>query len=166
MGGTPYFYFVDETARPEFALAKLRQREFTAGRYRPGFQMRTGEDWYLFTFPPDEDWPSPGPAHASIEKALEASAEEGTCSILDIQKVSAEPEFMTANLVDAAQLEAAFGSARPSRQLLVDAFFGESEFTETADDFFAEVERGEARIIPFFGGETQTGWLFCGYSID
>ncbi len=166
MGGTPYYYFVDEAMEPQFALTRLRQREFAAGRYRPGFDERTGDSWFMFTYPPDEEWPAPGPAHASIEEALEASQEEGTCSILDIQRISAEPEFLSACVVDNGELKAVFGTDKPSRQLLFDAFFRDSEFTRAADDFFSEVERGEARAIPFFSDGALAGWFFCGYSVD
>jgi hypothetical protein len=123
MGANPYFYFVPFRGDINAALQTLRQQEF-AGRYDPA--MRTAKPpsyMFMFRFPPDETSPRPGPQHASIEEALDAGAESGTGSILDIFQVTSQPDFGAACPLPDAELSSLFGSTRPTRDR-VDAVLG------------------------------------------
>ena len=79
MGGHPYWYFVPYQGDLAKTLNALRDREFKAGRYNP-----------VVPFPdfnnPDSFQKAPGAGHASIDDAREAAAEDGTRSILDVER--------------------------------------------------------------------------------
>ena len=80
MGAEPWIYFVPYEANIESALQKLRQREFSAGRYFPisgGSLKQLGLS----------------KAPATIDEAIELAAETGTQSILDIAGVGDDPDF-------------------------------------------------------------------------
>ena len=85
MGAHPYWYFTAYEADLNAALAKLRRREFEAGRYNPVVPV--------IAFPIGPASRSPGAKHRSIDEAREAAAEDGTRSILDIDRVGDEPDF-------------------------------------------------------------------------
>lgn len=67
------------------ALQTLRWREFQAGRYNP--EMR------FLDFPVDAGTPGPGAEHASIEEAIQDADADGTRSILDMERISDEPDY-------------------------------------------------------------------------
>lgn len=147
MGGEPYDYWVPYEPDIAGVLRKLRDREFQAGRYRS-----YSDDW-----DPDEQGAKPaGPRHASIEEALEASEAEGTASILDIAQVGAQPDFMTAGPLSAAQLMAAFGTTKPTRQQVDDG----------VDELYADIDRGHCVYIVAYEGDAPKEIFFVGYSFD
>ena len=88
MAAHPYWYFVEYKEDLGEALEELRTREFQAGRYNPANPF--------LMFPVDPNSPSPGTQHDSIAEAMEDAAEDGTRSILDIQKIADEPDFCVA----------------------------------------------------------------------
>jgi hypothetical protein len=95
MGAQPYWYYTNYQADLNLALQDLREREFLAGRYRPATE---------FLFPITESTPALGSQHPSIEDAIEASQESGTCSILDIVRVSNIPFPFSRDNFEAALL--------------------------------------------------------------
>jgi hypothetical protein len=147
MGVHPYWYVTKYTPDPETALNELRQREFRAGRYNPVMWMPP--------FPVGPNSPAPGPRHATIEDALEAAAEEGTRSILDLDRVADEPDFGAATPLDDELLEELYGTARPTRAQVL----GNMEFLE-------EVERGQGVVITLYKDGRPDEYLFAGYSYD
>ena len=103
----------------EAALQALREREFKAGRYDPAMQMADPPSYmFQMRFPPNESWPAPGAQHASIEEAIDASAESGTGSILDLLRLGSAPEFFTVCPLSRDELVELFGTTKPTRDLL------------------------------------------------
>ena len=146
MGAEPYWYFVKYEPDVEAALQKLRQREFAAGRYNPVTSS--------LEFPLGPDAPSPGAQHASIEEAVEASGEEGTRSILDLAQIGPEAEFLVAKLLSKDDLEAIFGTAQPTHEMLEDF------------SVFDSLERGTGVCVTVYKDGKPSELFFGGYSID
>lgn len=132
MGAEPYDYFVAYEDDAQAALDKLRAKVFASGEYN-------GAEF--------------GPA--SPEEALEMCEEEGTASILDIERVTSTPDFCCAAPFSSDELEDYFGTDKPSREDL-----------ESGDMFWDDLERGQARYVPVYEGEQPKELYFVGYSFD
>lgn len=147
MGAHPYWYITPWEDDPQVALAKLREREFRAGRYNPAMS--------IVEFPITDESPSPGAQHESIEDAMEAAAADGTRSILDVMRVAETPDLCVAAPVPEDDIELLFGSARPPRDIV------ENNLALVLED----VQRGQCI---FFAVEDEGGpaLLFAGYSFD
>lgn len=148
MGGHPWFYVVDHQVDVEAALRQLREREFNAGRYSPAMMFPL--------FPIESTSPSPGPAHSSIDEAREAAAEEGTRSILDIERVSEEPDYCAAAPLDLELLKGIYGTDRPTLAMIGDEF----EFLEAIE------ERGQGFYFTLYEDGQPRHLVFAGYSFD
>lgn len=148
MGGEIYWYFVEYNADIDEALKVLREREFNAGRYNPVVKF--------LKFPIGPHSPRPGPSHRSIRDVLENSTADGTRSILDIQGISKEPDDYCAAPVDDAELEALFGTKRPTHEMV--------ETMNFLDDLY--IERGQCRYFAIYKNDTPIELLFVGFSFD
>ena len=147
MGGHPWFYLVAYETDIDSALQKLRQREFQAGRYNPVISFPE--------FPIGPQSPAPGAKHSSIEDAVEDSAEDGTRSILDMERVSDTPDdCAVAPLPDEDLLEF-FGTTKPT-----------PEMVEGSDELFEMLERGQGVYIVVYTDDQPSGIFFAGYSFD
>jgi hypothetical protein len=144
MGGVPYFYFVKHQRDVDNALRDLRQREFDAGRYFP-----------VVMFPFEASSESPGRKHETIEDALNASGEDGTRSILDIDAITEESSFGAATRVAEDELVRIYGTATPTREQL-----------ERNMSFLDELERGHAVYVVAYKDGAPHEILFAGYSYD
>jgi len=91
----------------------------------------------------------------SPEEALEMTEEEGTASILDIYRISETPDFCCAAPLSAGELNQYFGTEKPTRKQIADSF-----------DFGEDIERGMARYIILYEGDTPKEIYFAGYSFD
>lgn len=161
MGANPYFYFAPFQDDINATLQALRQQEFKAGRYDPAMQMANPPSYmFMFRFPPDGTSPRPGAQHSSIEEAVDAGAESGTGSILDIDHVSSEADYGAACPLTDAELTTVFGTARPSRDRV------EEVLASSADAFWSQIERGQARYIIVYDGQRPSEIFFAGYSWD
>jgi hypothetical protein len=89
------------------------------------------------------------------EEAFEMAEEDGTQSILDIALVATAPDFCCAAPFSAAELTQYFGTDRPTLAQL-----------EGSDDYWEDLERGQARYIVVYEGSTPTQICFVGYSFD
>jgi hypothetical protein len=147
MGGHLWFYLVDYEADINAALQKLRLREFQAGRYNPVV-------WFP-QFPVNPQFPSPGPQHRSIEKAVEASNEDGTRSILDMERVSKTPDYCAVAPLPEETLLEFFGTNKPT-----------DEMVENSDELFESLERGQGVYIVVYNNDQPSGIFFAGYSFD
>lgn len=147
MGAHPYFYFVKYQSDVDAALQELREREFQAGRYNPVQRF--------LNFPIDENSPAPGAMHGSIEEAIEDADADGTRSILDIERISEEPDFSVASPLPEEELERCFGTAQPTRKMVVENM-----------DFLEDVERGHCIYITVFENGRPSELFFAGYSFD
>jgi len=147
MGAEPYWYFVEYEADTDAALQKLRKREFWAGRYNPVMPF--------LEFPITPDSPSPGARHRSVQAALEDAAEDGTRSILDIERVADEADFMVAAPLPDGVLESLYVTTQPTRQMV-----------EENMGFLEELERGHCVYIILYKSGKPSEILFAGYSFD
>ncbi len=147
MGAEPYFYFVDYQEDLDQALQELRRREFLAGRYYPAMDF--------LDFPVDPRAPSPGARHDSIEEAFEDADADGTRSILDLDRISDEPDFGAVTPLSDETLEALYGTTRPTREMI-----------EQNMDFFEDLDRGHGTSIVVWKDGKPDEILFAGYSYD
>jgi hypothetical protein len=147
MGAEPYYYFVKYQADLDKALQDLRQREFRAGRYFPAM-----DDLH---FPVDDLSPSPGAQHSTIEEAFEDADADGTRSILDLERISDEPDFSAVTPLSGHALRELYGTTQPTREMI-----------EKNMDFFEELDRGHGTSIVVFKDGIPSEILFAGYSYD
>ena len=147
MGAHPYLYFVRYRPDVDAALQELRDQEFRAGRYNPVIR-------YL-EFPIGPNSPAPGAQHKSIRHALKDSGAEGTRSILDLDHVSAVPEFNAVAPLPPEELERLFGTERPTHEMI-----------EQSDDLFEGIESGQGVYIIVFKNDQPDELFFAGYSFD
>jgi hypothetical protein len=176
VGADPYFYFTPYRKDIQAALQALREREFEAGHYNPAMGM-VDPPSYMFQmrFPPDESWPSPGAQHESIDEAIEAAADSGTGSILDLSRVGSAPDFSTVCPLNDQVLIQLFGTTKPTRDLLESVLI---KSKPTADPeasklywnqmelFWDQIKRGEGRYVILYSGSEPREIFFAGYSID
>jgi hypothetical protein len=92
---------------------------------------------------------------SSIEEALEIADADGTASILDIQQIADEPDYSCAAPFTASELKTYFGSDRPTRDQV-----------EASEDFWEELERGQARYAIVYADGKPSEIYFAGYSFD
>lgn len=148
MGGHPYWYFVPYENDVQHALDTLREREFKAGRYHPVIP-------FLKFGSPDFLKQQPGARHRDIDDAMNAAAEDGTRSILDVSRVGEKTDYGVAALVPNAQLREWFGTERPTRDML-----------EDANDLFESIDRGRCVYVVVYEDDRPKELFFAGYSYD
>jgi len=132
------------------ALQALRQREFEAGRYYP--------DVDLPEFPVTDKSPSPGAKHRSIKAALKASEAEGTCSILDLDRIGPRPDVFTAGALPDERLMQVFGTTHPSREM--------PDFEDKVQELWEDIDRGEGFYLVLYKDGAPHELYFGGYSFD
>jgi hypothetical protein len=132
MGAEPWSNFTPYDTDIQRALTRLRDQVFAAGEYRYA-----------------EENPS------SIDEALEMADADGTCSILDIQHISSQPDFFCAAPFSPGELNTYFGTDRPTRADI-----------EAADEYWDDLERGQARYAIVYAEGEPKELYFAGYSFD
>jgi hypothetical protein len=80
---------------------------------------------------------------------------DGTRSILDISRISEQPDFCCAAPLSPEELERYFGSQKPTEVMV-----------REHDDFWEDLERGMARYVILYEGDEPKGIYFAGYSFD
>jgi hypothetical protein len=146
MGSHGYRYFVPYQRDLRQALAALRQQEFQAGRYYP-------------VMPWPDPRKRPGKRHESIEEAVEAAAETGTRSILDIERIGACAAVGVASPLPREILDTArdlFGDVKLTRELLEDY----------AGVLFDDMPRGRCHYVVLHKDEQPHEICFIGWSFD
>jgi hypothetical protein len=132
MGAEPYEYTVAYEPDIQAALDKLRRRVFESKEFN-------GAEF---------DPPTP-------EAALELTEADGTRSILDISRISDQPDFCCAASLSPEELDRYFGTAKPTEVML-----------RHCAEFWEDIERGMARYVIYFEGDDPKGIYFAGYSFD
>jgi len=152
MGAQVYWYVVPYETDVDAALQKLRERELTAGRYNPIVPFPE--------FPVDPNAAARTDHHASFEAAMEASGEDGTRSIIDMQAVSPEPglspmpDLMVHPLAD-DDLRRFFGSNTPTLEVI-----------RKAHSFWDSISRGSGVYIVLQEDGKPRELFFAGFSFD
>ena len=106
-------------------------------------------------FPDDAGKVTVGAKHASIDDARMDAAEEGTHSILDLDRVADEPDFCVASPVSKESLRQLYGTTQPTR-----------EQVEENENFLEDVERGHGVYIVLYRDNKPDEIYFGGYSFD
>jgi hypothetical protein len=97
----------------------------------------------------------------SIEELLEEQGESGTHSILDIQQISAEPEFGAICLMPSKELIRLFGTDKPTRKM-VEARLGDYDLVEHP----LVSERWQGIYFTIYRDDKPDGIFFMGTSGD
>jgi hypothetical protein len=147
MGAEPYWYTVKYQPDIKAALQELREREFRAGRYNPVIPSPS--------FPIGPSSPAPGPRHASIAQAFNAAGADGTRSILDLERISDEPDYGAVAPLQDDALEELFGTTRPTREMV-----------EANHDLWERLERFQGISIVLYKDDQPNEIYFAGYSCD
>ncbi len=147
MGAHPYWYVVDYRPDIEAALQELREREFRAGRYNPVIPF--------LRFPIGPQSPSPGAQHTTMAEAFEDADADGTRSIIDLERVSDEPDFGAVTALGEDLMEEFFGTTRPTREMV-----------EENDEFWESLERGQGIYVVLYKDDHPSEIYFAGYSFD
>jgi hypothetical protein len=171
MGASPYFYFTPYQKDIQAALEALREQEFRAGRYDPAMRMADPPLYmFEFNFPPGDASPAPGAQHSSIDEAINAGAESGTRSILDIMRIVDEPDYEAACALSPDELIELFGTATPTRELVETVLIKGGPLDESirraGERFWEEIDRGQGRYIIVYDNAGPREIFFVGYSWD
>jgi hypothetical protein len=147
MGAHPYWYFVPYKENIQEALDDLRNREFAAGRYNPVTPFPS--------FPVTDDEINSNAEYGSIVEAREAAAEEGTRSILDLDRIAATADIFALTALDKDSLFDLYDTDCPTRDQV-----------EEKMGFLEDVERGQGIYIVIYEDNLPSEILFSGYSFD
>ncbi|HKR60127.1 MAG TPA: hypothetical protein VJS64_10375, partial [Pyrinomonadaceae bacterium] len=98
--------------------------------------------------------PSPGAQHDSIKAALRASGDDGTRSILDIEKTGNELRTRVAFQLPDDYLVSLYGTATPTREMVENV------------DFLDAVDRGQCVYCTIYKNGEPDEFVFAGYSFD
>ena len=132
MGGHPYQYRVPYQANLQTVLDGLRRDVFERGEY-----------WGADARP------------RTIAEAVDRSGESGTRSILDIERISATPDYSCAAPLTNEELQRYFGTQTPTAGMV-----------EGSDALWEDLDRGQARCVIVYDGGTPREIVFVGYSYD
>jgi hypothetical protein len=166
MGSSPYFYFTPYQKDVQAALDGLREHEFKAGRYDPAMSMADPPSYmFAFKFPPDDTSPAPGARHSSIGEAIDAGAESGTRSILDIMRITSEPDYFAACALPPDELIGLFGTIKPTRELVERVLIG-TESSLGVNLFWERIDRGQGRYVVVYDKSGPNELFFAGMSWD
>jgi hypothetical protein len=149
MAAIPYHYFTPYQENFQKALNELRQQEFKAGRYYPAMEKAE--------LMKQDTSKGPGAQHESIEDAFEMAEGEGTCSILDLEYISDQPEEAGVYWLPEEILVAQFGSATPTKEQILGDGLAVFDLIEYGGMGVGCVVYGEAGPEELF---------FAGYSYD
>lgn len=144
MGATPWSCSTEYAEPLQETLVKLRHKTFLAEVASDPSQYKTGDAI-------DE----------GIAEYVEECDADGTCSILDIEAITTEPENFdcgTACPLTSESLIEFFGSDKPDKSLLARV--------ERIDGLYEMIDRGQALYIPFYDQGKPAVLYFLGYSYD
>lgn len=127
--------------------APIREQEFQAGRYNPVIPFPG--------FPIGPISPAPGARHALMADAFKAAGADGTRSIIDLERLSDEPEMGAVTLLKVEVLEQPFGTTRPTREMV-----------EENEELWESFDRFQGVAIVLYSDDQPDDIDFAGYSCD
>lgn len=150
MGSEYWSYFVPYQEDIGAALQELRQREFAAGRFWQPPLIYPGLLGRLLGKQPHKP-----KTPESIEEAIRIAGETGTRSILDMERMEAEPDYGAVARLRPKQIMRLFGTDKPTR-----------EMAENSEELVESIGRGQGvYIVTWRDGKPDAIW-FAGYSYD
>ena len=163
MGASGWEYFVPYQPNIDQALQELREQVFRSGDYHLRPQMHIDPDDFA-GMPEDvrEQLPlwiereNSFVQPTTIDALLEWNGEDGTHSILDIQRVSLSPEFGAAAPLSADELTRLFGGGQPDRSMV----------ENKRDDIQLLRARWEATYLVVYSNGIADEIYFTGFSGD
>jgi len=176
VGASGWHHFVPYQEDIESALQKLRQQVFASGNYyrvdHSEYRNMTEEDMRKRLNEGRvelqeevkeimlDDWRQIQRLKepTTIQELLRWNRESGTHSILDVTRVSEEPEFATVSPLSAEELREHFGTLKPTHQQV--------EVWLNNDDMFKLRRRWIGLYIIVFEDENPTEICFAGFSGD
>jgi hypothetical protein len=147
----PYWYFVPYDDDVQRALDRLRRREFEAGRYNPVLVRMHFGDPALFDH-------TPGARHRTIAEALADAGDDGTRSILDVDRASGSPGVGIAAPLSDGALHELFDTRTPTRDAV----------EEQIAELLGDVERGQCvYVVVYDDGDYMrpSELFFAGFSL-
>ena len=143
MGASEWMYFTPYEPDAEAALQRLRQAEFAAGRYGPRTRVGGAIQWLRRA----------GRRARTIDDAVEYAAEDGTHSILDIQRTSGHEEFAAAVPLSKHRVEEVYGTNEPSQ----------AQVRQSSAMLLDQIPRWSAVYFPVYtdGNPTELAFLGC-----
>ncbi|HEX8317185.1 hypothetical protein [Longimicrobium sp.] len=176
MGATIWTYFTDYDEQPDRALHRLRDEIFDAGQYRrpwefpdffvgvrdlPNVRLKTRLTLWvlesLYTTIELFRWAAWGfRSPSSIEEAVAWAEEDGTHSILDIERTGMYRGFGVAIPLSELRLREFFGTTEPGRDAA----------EEAAHEISCSLARWEAVYFPVYEDGKPRHLVFIGVSGD
>lgn len=138
MGAEPWSVLTDYQNDIQNALFECQNREFAEGNYDP-YGILEQED-----IKPD-----------SIDELREMMEDSGTGTVMDMLRISDQPDFFSACPLPAERLLSLYGTDKPTREMV-----------SINQDFFNDIDRGQGRYIVVYKDQAPDGILFAGYSFD
>jgi hypothetical protein len=173
VGASEWMYFTDYDRDPDHALRRLREEVFVERRFKQAWQFPDvfGGLWELeelglrrrlllwavesmFTTLEMVRWAFRGFRRPrTIDEALEWGGEDGTHSILDVERTSMYRQPGTAIPLSEPRLREIFGTTEPTRE----------QVEERAGEVACLLRRGEAVYFPVYedGQPRQLAFLGC-----
>ena len=188
MGGNPWNYFTPYQPDINSALQNLREQEFRAGRY--GFDYWVSETTGIMramnipgasaiaaisetmrsvTKPSADDLIREyGGVQEAMNAVFEQSSEEGTQSILDMNRIACQPGICVASPLTEQELQSIFQTNQPSHEMIEAVLLNEAaiENWEPWESFWESIGNGEGRYIVVYEENQPRELFFAGYSFD
>ena len=186
MGAEFFGYYVPYEADIEGALQKLRQREFTAGRYFGAYAKEERENINYESCDPVRDfnpkyyWPpievgiiddsnihellTSTPAHCSMEEAINELLEWGACtkSALNLRTVSYNERSGVAYMIKPEELIEHMGTGKPNREQFEEGFW---EYAEYVANNVTDIRYTGCCVVIYNDGQPSE-LFFGGWSLD
>ena len=86
---------------------------------------------------------------------MEDADADGTRSILDLERVSDEPDFGSVTPLSDEDLQDLFGTNKPTREMI-----------EESDELFETIDRGQGVYVIAYRDGKPSEIFFAGYSYD
>jgi len=90
-----------------------------------------------------------------MAEAFDDADADGTRSIIDLERVSDEPEYGAVTALGDDVLQDLFGTNKPTRAMV-----------EQSDVLWEDLERGQGVYILLYENDTPSEIYFAGYSFD
>lgn len=184
MGSDAWHHFTPYQVDINAALQQLKEREFRAGHYgfdywlsqmdellrTLGVQSSTTTDALeaahnMKTTFADELIKKYGTVQAAMDAVLRESNDSGTKSVLDMIRVTSEPNTCAVCPLTEEELCEIFSTNQPSHEVLENILLNETE-PESCESFWDSIGRGEGRYVIIYESGQPVELFFAGFTFD